>query len=160
MKNKLRLTAVCVLIAFILTACGRKDELVKFREDVDTFCINISEIGTQIDNVDAESDDAVYEVLEYLDQLDTEFQNFAELDFPEEFDYLEAIADEASEYMTIAAESFRDAYTNESYDEEMFKAEYEYAKQNKARAYKRIQIIITFLQGEDPEDVGLVTTDE
>lgn len=160
MKKKLFLTAVCILTTFMLTACGRKDELVEFRDEVDTFCYNISEIGTQIDNVDAESDGAVYEILDYLDQLDTEFQNFAELDFPEEFDYLESIADEASEYMTVAAESFRDAYTNESYDEEMFKAEYEYARQNEARAYKRIQIIITFLQGEEPEDVGLVTSDE
>lgn len=160
MGKKLLLPAVCIMTAFMLTACGRKDELVKFRDEVDDFCYNISEIGTQIDNVDAESDGAVYEILDYLDQLDAEFQDFAELDFPEEFDYLESIADEAGEYMTVAAESFRDAYTNESYDEEMFKAEYEYARQNEARAYKRIQIIITFLQGEDPEDVGLVTSDE
>jgi len=160
LKNKIRLITACILAFFILTACGRKDEIVKFREEVDSFCINISEIGTQIDNVDADSENAVYEILEYLDQLDAEFQKFAELDFPEEFDYLEPIADEAGEYMTIAAESFRDAYTNESYDTETFKAKYEYARQNKARAYKRIQIIIAFLQGEDPEDIGLITTDE
>lgn len=159
-RNKLLITAVCALTALSMTACGRKDELKQFREDVDTFCYNISEIGTQIDQVDAESDNAVSEILEYLDQLDAEFQNFAELDFPEEFDYLESIADEASEYMTTAVISFRDAYTNESYDEEAFRAQYEYARQNEARAYKRIQIIITLLQGEDPEDVGLVTTSE
>ena len=34
------------------------------------------------------------------------------------------------------------------------------AKENYARAYKRIQIIITFLHGEEPEDVNLTTQNE
>ena len=36
----------------------------------------------------------------------------------------------------------------------------DYAKENYARAYKRIQIIITFLHGEQPEDVNLTTAEE
>jgi hypothetical protein len=162
LKSKLYLAVVCMMTAAVLTACGGKDndEISQFKEQVDSFCLNISDLGTQIDNVDAESEGAVDEVLGYIDEMDAEFQSFAEVDFPEQFDYLESIADEASEYMTVAAESFRDAYTNESYDEEMFKAEYEYARENEARAYKRIQIIITLLHGESPESVGLVTTDE
>ncbi len=49
-------------------------------------------------------------LLGYLDQLDTSFQNFARLDFPTEFDYLESLADEASAYMTQRVESYHDAY--------------------------------------------------
>ena len=45
-------------------------------------------------------------------KLDTSFQNFAELDFPTEFDYLESLADEASAYMTQAVESYHEAYSN------------------------------------------------
>ena len=33
-------------------------------------------------------------------------------------------------------------------------------KKNYARAYKRIQIIITFLHGEQPENVNLTTAEE
>jgi vacuolar-type H+-ATPase subunit I/STV1 len=162
LKNKFCLAAVCMMTAAVLTACGGKDndEISQFKEQIDSFCLNISDLGTQIDSVDAESENAVDEVLGYIDEMDAEFKGLAEIDFPEQFDYLESIADEASEYMSVAAESFRDAYTNESYDEEMFKAEYEYARENEARAYKRVQIIITLLHGESPESVGLVTTDE
>jgi hypothetical protein len=158
LKNKLRLILAGILTASVLTACGSKDEITEFRNEVEDFCISISDIGNKIDGVDAESDEAVSEVLGYIDDLDAEFQDFAELDFPEQFDYLESIADEASEYMSVAAVSYRDAYTNESYDEEMFKAEYEYARENESRAYKRIQIIITFLHGEEPEDADLISS--
>ena len=79
------------------------------------------------------------------------FQSFARLDFPEEFDYLEDLADESSQYMTEAVASYHDAYSNGAYNE--YTAEY--ARQNYSRAYKRIQIIITFLHGEHPDDVDL-----
>jgi hypothetical protein len=158
LKNKISLMLAGILTASVLTACGSSDEITEFRNEVDDFCISISDIGSKIDGVDAESDEAINEVLGYIDELDTEFKDFAELDFPEQFDYLESIADEASEYMSVAAVSFRDAYTNESYDEEMFKAEYEYAIENESRAYKRIQIIITFLHGEEPEDADLISS--
>ena len=106
--------------------------------------------------MDAQSDNATDELLGYLDQLDTAFQDFADLDFPEEFDYLESLADEASEYMTTAVESYHDAYSNGGYNE----LTADYARENYARAYKRIQIIITFLHGEQPEDVNLTTAEE
>ena len=76
--------------------------------------------------------------------------------FPTEFDYLESLADEASEYMTTAVESYHDAYDNGGYNQ----LTADYAKENYARAYKRIQIIITFLHGEQPEDVNLTTAEE
>ena len=83
-------------------------------------------------------------------------EDFAALDFPTEFDYLESLADEASEYMTTAVESYHEAYDNGGYNQ----LTADYAKENYARAYKRIQIIITFLHGEQPEDVNLTTAEE
>jgi hypothetical protein len=78
------------------------------------------------------------------------------LDFPTEFDYLESLADEASAYMTQAVESYHEAYSNGGYNQ----LTADYAKENYARAYKRIQIIITFLHGEQPENVNLTTAEE
>lgn len=152
-KTLLLLTVITVLL--LLTACGEDPELTQFHKSIDDFCIRISEIDTSINSIDASSDNAVDELLDCLDDLDLVFQNFGELDFPEEFDYLEDTAKEASEYMTIAVENFHDAYSNGSYNE--YTAEY--AQGNYNRAYKRIQIIISFLHGTTPEDVDLTTAD-
>lgn len=156
MKNKVRMLIAAALAATLLTACGEDPELVQFRKSVDGFCSKISEIDSGMNNIDAEADSAVSEFLDYLDELDHLFQSFAQLDFPEEFDYLEATADEASQYMTTAVESYHEAYSNGSYNE--YTAEYAY--ENYSRAYKRIQIIISFLHGETPEDVNIVTDGE
>ena len=151
MKNKLITLSLGLLTAISLTACGSDPELAKFKTQKDTFCTTISEIDTSINNLDAESEYAINELLGYLDDLDDEFHEFAQVDFPDEFDYLESLADEASSYMTEAVKSYHDSYSNNSYNE--YTAEY--AQQNYARAYKRIQMIITFLHGEDPSEMGL-----
>ncbi len=153
LKNKVCRLITIFLAAALLTACGSEDpELVKFRGDVNDFCTKIAETDQAMNGIDAEADTAVQEFLDYLKELDMIFQAFSQLDFPEEFDYLESTADEASSYMTTAAESYREAYSNGSYNE--YTAEY--AHENYVRAYRRIQIIISFLHGETPEGVDLV----
>ena len=157
MKTKIYAIIVGLLSTVALTACSDGDPaLTQFKTEMDNFCTTISEIDTAINNVDAESETAITELLTCLDDLDGEFKEFAEVDFPEEFDYLESLADEASSYMTEAVTKYHEAYSNGSYNE--YTAEY--AKENYSRAYKRIQIIISFLHGEEPEDVDLTTTVE
>lgn len=151
MNRKILIIFSIVLAAVMLTACGEDTELTRFRKSIDDFCTKISEIDNSINQIDAQSDDATLQLLACLDDLDTAFQGFARLDFPEEFDYLENLADESSEYMTEAVKSYHDAYGGETYDESTA----EYAKQNYSRAYKRIQIIISFLHGEEPTDADL-----
>ena len=147
-----------VLAIVLLTACGEDPELSRFHKSMDDFCTKVSEIDTPINSIDAtaDADAAVAELLGYLDELDLVFRSFAKLDFPVEFDYLEDTAQEASSYVTTADESFHDAYSNGSYNE--YTAEY--AQGNYNRAYKRIQIIISFLHGETPDDVDLTMEDE
>ena len=100
MKKKILALTAGLLTALTLTACGKDPALTQFKEEIDSFCTEISDIDTEINNVDATSENATDELLGYLDQLDSAFQDFAALDFPTEFDYLESLADEASEYMT------------------------------------------------------------
>lgn len=151
MKRKIGLLFVTVLTAVMLTACGEDPELAQFRISVENFCTKVSEIDTSINSIDAQSDNAVSELLANLDELDSVFQSFAELDFPEEFDYLEELADRSSQYMSVAVSSYHEAYSNNAYNE--YTAEY--AKENYSRAYKCIQIIIIFLHGETPDDSDL-----
>lgn len=155
MKNKIQILLMGVITVLLFTGCGADPELALFKNEIDNFCTAISEIDTSINNVDATSEYATTELLGYLNDLDKEFQEFAEVDFPEEFDYLESLADEASTYMTTAVSSYHEVYGGDTYDE--YTAEY--AKENYSRAYKRIQIIISFLHGEEPDDVDLTMSD-
>lgn len=151
MKIRFRMLSASFLAAALLTACGEDPESTRFRKSMDDFCTRISEIDTSINSIDAQSDEAASELLAYLDDLDLVFQSFSELDFPEEFDYLEDLADESSEYMTEAVKSYHEAFGTDSYNEQTA----EYARQNYSRAYKRVQIIISFLHGEEPLDPDL-----
>lgn len=151
MKNKVLIVFAVFLISVLFSACGEDPALSQFRRSMDDFCTRISEIDTSINNINAEEEDASEELLTYLDDLDIVFQSFARLDFPEEFDYLENLADESSEYMTEAVKSYHDAFGLNSYNESMA----EYARENYSRAYKRVQIIISFLHGEEPQDPDL-----
>ena len=153
MNKKKPLQKICIIIltALLLTACGEYPELTQFQNSMDDFCTKISEIDTGINNINARSENAVDELLTYLDDLDIVFRAFARLDFPEEFEYLEPLADEASQYMSEAVANYHEAYSNHSYQESTA----EYARQNYSRAYKRVQIIISFLHGETPKDADL-----
>ena len=145
------ISVAAILTAIMLTACGEDPLLAQFRKDMDAFCTKISEIDTAINSIDADADNAASELLACLDDLDIVFQAFARLDFPEEFDYLESLADESSEFMTEAVKNYHDAYSNNSYNESIA----QYAKQYYIKAYKRVQILISFLHGEIPSDADL-----
>lgn len=145
------ISIAAILTAIMLTSCGKDPVLAQFRKDIDTFCTKISEIDTAINSIDASAENATSELLACLDDLDIVFQAFARLDFPEEFDYLESLADESSQFMTEAVKNYHNAYSNGSYNAAIA----EYAKQYYIKAYKRVQIIITFLHGDIPSDADL-----
>ncbi|MCM1569523.1 MAG: hypothetical protein NC081_08765 [Roseburia sp.] len=156
MRNKGKLLALGLLMSATLAACGKNPQITKFKSDIDRFCTAISMLDTSMNDIDSSSDNARTELLGYLDEVKMEFQHFAELDFPEEYDYLETLADEAGDYMTEAVKYYHEAYKGDAYDE----ATAAYAQENYSRAFKRIQIIISFLHGEEPDDVDLTTKQE
>lgn len=151
MKNKIRQLFSILLAALFLAGCGDDPELVRFQNYMDDFCTKISEIDTDINGIDAQSDTAVNDLLSCLDELEIVFGTFAEYDFPEEFDYLEELADRSGEYMAAAVSGYHETYRDGGYDESMA----EYAKENYSRAYKCIQVIITYLHGDTPKGSDL-----
>jgi len=149
-----------LLSALLLTGCAPKEdtEMLAFKDEINEFCDKIVEIDASINEITNESADgeglesAKRELLSCLDDLKDEFSVFASLDFPEEFDYLEAMSDEASEYMTEAVNYYHTIYEHqEKYNESME----EYANENYARAYKRIKVIVSLFRGETPDEEGL-----
>lgn len=156
MFRKIQMLAAGLTVTALLAGCGKVDPaLTKFKNDVNSFCNSLSVIDTSMNSIDASSDNAPAQLLGYLDEVDRRFQEFAALDFPEDYDYLEPLADEASEYMTEAVEYYHLSYSNGSYNE--YTAEY--AQENYSRAIKRIKIILAFLRGEgetlDDDDISI-----
>ena len=150
----LKKLAILLLISLALTGCSSQEDatLSKFKKEMNEFCDNIVEIDTainQITNISADEDGlktATEDLMLNLDMLDDEFVKFSNIDFPEEYDYLEEVADEASEYMTEAVKAYHIAF-EDNYTESME----EYAQENYSRAYKRVQIILDVLHGEETE---------
>lgn len=151
-KKGMAVVAACIM-ALLLTGCGEDPELTQFKVNFENFCINLSTLDTSINNIDAESENATDELLGYIDQMDEQFEALAALDFPEEFQYLEELSEEASEYMSEAAASYRKAYADDTFDQSMS----DYAYKNYKRAYKRIQIILIYLHGDEPQDEDLIS---
>lgn len=148
MKRKIYLLVTTILSIFLFTGCGEDEELSLFRTSFDEFCTNVATIDSSINNINANAESAPDELLALLDELKIEFQKMADLDVPEEFSYLESLADEASENMSLAVDNYHAAYKSESYDS--YSADI--ASQYYERAYKRIRYMITFMHGEIPDD--------
>jgi conjugal transfer/entry exclusion protein len=163
--RKIGSIAITLLLAIMITfsGCSSKkgsnhEELTSFRQRVDEFCESIYKIDSNINEIDTSADNYSKTLLQNLDALQTNFKIFADMDFPSDYDYLEGIADEASNYMNTAVEAFHDVFEN-NYTEEAMVEKYNYANENYERAYKRIKIIITFLNGETSEDVTVEETE-
>ena len=146
--------AILLLTSILLTGCSNENDaaLAKLENEINTFCDNVLKIDTainQITNITADEAGlkiATKDLMYNLDILKDEFVKFSNIDFPEEYDYLESVADEASDYMTEAVKSYHTVY-EENYTESMEK----YAQENYSRAYKRVQIILDVLQGDTEE---------
>lgn len=154
--TKYKMTLVCLLFAFLLTACGENEELTAYQEDMNTFFERAAEYNDKMNAIDRESDTAVIELLGYLDAFAEDIQWMAELAVPEQFSAVESLADEADENMKEAVALFHAAYDGETYDEASEQAALEYYD----RTNIRIQYIITILHGEIPEGEGVIYTEE
>ncbi|MDE6602717.1 MAG: hypothetical protein K2K90_11280 [Lachnospiraceae bacterium] len=154
--TKYKMILVTLLFAFLLTACGKNEELTAYQEDMNTFFERAAEYNDKMNAIDRESDTAVIELLGYLDAFAEDIQWMAELTVPDQFSAVESLADEADENMKEAVALFHAAYDGESYDEGSEQAALEYYD----RTNIRIQYIIMILHGEIPEGEGVTYTEE
>lgn len=144
---------ILFICCMMLTGCNNQEniKMTQFRSQINSFCDNIKEIDASINeitNITADEEglkEATKTLMGHMDRLNTEFTNFANMDFPTEYDYLEKMADEAGSYMTEAVKAYHKAY-EDNYTVGME----DYAQQNYSRAYKRVQFIVDILNGKDP----------
>ena len=164
---KIRYIILTIILSLIMLAgCGSDpsadaaaEELKQFRTTVDAFCETISDMNNLINSVDTSSETYATDIMNYLNTLNTAFSDFAAVDFPEEYDYLEHLADEAAVYMTEAVTGYGQVYTDNSLNSQAMQEKYNEASTAYANAFKRIKVIMTFLNGEVSQDANVSTED-
>lgn len=158
MKMIKRVVSACagLVCGLLLTACGKDEALTTYQEDMNTFFEHIAEYNDGMNAIDASDEDAIDQLLSYLDQLQAEIKWMAELEVPDRFSAVDDLADEADENMQQAVSLYHQAYESEVFDEARAQAAREYYD----RANIRIQYIITILHGEIPEGEGVTYTEE
>lgn len=154
--NKLVILCVSLICGLWLTGCGEDEKLSAYQEDMNTFFEHIADFNDGMNSIDASADDAVDQLLSYLDQLEAEVAWMAELETPNQFSAVDSLADEADENMKQAVALYHNAYEAEEFDEITAQV----ARQYYDRANLRIQYIIMILHGEIPEGEGITYTEE
>ncbi|MBD5508519.1 MAG: hypothetical protein HDR05_10860 [Lachnospiraceae bacterium] len=154
--KKYMIMGVCLVLIFLLTACGQDETLTAYQEDMNTFFERAAQYNENMNAIDRDSDTALIELLGYLDALAEDIEWMAELEVPEQFSAVESLADEADENMKQAVALFHAAYDGDTYDDGSAQAALEYYN----RANIRIQYIIVILHGEIPEGEGVTYTEE
>ncbi len=156
MKKKILLLLLASGFILSVTGCGEDKELTRYKNEMDDFFTEVEIIHNRMNTIDPDSEEALDDLFECLDDLQLEFAAMANLDVPEDFASVEELADEASENMTLAAENYKNAYSKDSYNEYTAATAEEYYK----RANKRLQYIIDILHGEIPQGEGVTITED
>lgn len=156
MKKKLLTLLLATCFTLSITGCGEDKELTEYKEKMDSFFSEIEIIHNKMNTIDHESEDALADLFECLDELDSQFATMAAIEVPDEFSSLENLADEASENMSLAVENYHNAYSTDSYNEYTAATADEYY----ARANKRLQYMIDILHGKMPEGDDIIITEE
>ena len=154
--KKMFLICMCVMCMPVLAACGEDEELTDYQEDMNQFFENVASCNEGMNSIDASAEDAVEQLLSYLDQLQANVTWMASLDTPEEFSAVDSLADEADENMKQAVALYHNAYEAVPYDDVTAQT----ARQYYDRANLRIQYIIMILHGEIPEGEGITYIEE
>jgi len=157
-KKKFFIGIICMSMLFLLTGCGKEDEaLNEYKKNMMDFCESITTQDTTINAIDPDSDTAVDELLENLDQLNAAFSSMADVAVPDEFSAVETLADEAADYMNEAVSMYHDVFSAPELDQDSLAI----ANENYNRSMKRIQYIGDILMGQLPEgdDVSIIYDD-
>ena len=131
----------------LMTGCGENEDTARleiYKVNLQTFLDNVSYLDKQMNALDPASETAREDLLHYLDQLDEQFTAFADLEVPEQFTNVPELADSAAENMTHAVEYYKEAYTEEGFNENYAVAANEYY----ARANERLTYILQMLHGD------------
>lgn len=146
-----------IVSILFLSACGKQS----VQEEAGTYEQNMADIYNRIaastsalDAIDPNSETAVTEMFDKLEEINTAFQEMDALEVPEEFSSIEAMADNAAFYMNEALTLYHEAYAGENYDPDAGNN----AKAQYVAAMTYLSYIGQILMGEIPEGATVTTS--
>lgn len=158
--KKFQYIALLTVLSITLTACGKvtkeEQELAQFSESISSFTNNIKSANDDLNAIDVSSPEATNDMLLILDRLNEEFADLASLEVPEQYDSIEALADEASDNMNNAVTFFHSAYDSDFFNEQDADIAYQYY----CRAMMRIEYIGYVLSDNLPENDNVTVYEE
>ena len=152
-KQVLFIFIITCMLAF--TGCGEKEELTEFKNHMSDFYTEVSALEAEIASIDEESETAVSTLLIQLEEMDTKFQQLAQVKVPVEFISVDDLAEDAASYMHEALRLYEEAYEEDYVSDALIQA----AAENYECAMKRINYIAIILQGEIPEGATVIEGD-
>lgn len=159
MKKTLSLILAAACLGMALTGCTSKEDakkLAEYKNEMETFFTTVEDVDSKIKDIDPNSADAMDQLYEQFDVLEAEFSKMAALEVPTEgvpetFAYIEALADDASNYMVQANEYLKQSFDESSYNENTLNGSLECFN----RANKRVGYIVDLLHGNLPQDENI-----
>lgn len=155
LSKKFLLMFFSITASLCLSSCGKatnsQQEIAAFSNQVKDFTDTLKTADEQINSLSLTDTNTPDELLEILDNLAVEFNNFSELSVPAQYKSVEKLADEANSYMTLAVSDYHDAFETESPDSQYFDSAYF----NYTCAMTRVKYIGYILVGEIPEDENI-----
>lgn len=163
--KKAILCTAALLGVFGLSGCGNtseeEKELAGFSASIADFTDYIQEADTKINSLDVNKKESASELLDILDDMNTEFAEFSQIQAPDQYESVPGLAKRASEDMSLAVSYYHTAYESEEFDKDYADAAY----QCYTNSMKAVRYIGYLLMGEDiPEDENVtvyeITNDE
>ena len=149
MKKKLSTALLLLLIICTFVGCTKSsdNDLAEYKANVENFYAEAIASHNRINAIDAESETAAQDLLNELDYVKTNFQNFADLEVPDEYKSVENLADSAATLMNDAVDMYHASYENGTFNEFTVGMAYE----KYCRAINTINSIGDILQGNTSE---------
>lgn len=144
MKKRL-LIIICALV-FTLCGCSNPEEdkmLAVYKANMEQFFKNTETLNDNINMINPEDEGAKDELLGYLDSLNSNFEQMAQLQVPDDLDVLSKLALNASNDMKEAVKLYKIAYNGE-YSSVDAETAYLFYK----RANSELQSMIKIMHGE------------
>ncbi len=154
--KKALLVLFCTMLVMVMASgCGKKTskELDEYKENMEAFYDKLSYYDEKINDIDSTSENAKYELLTVLDQMNEAYKAMALVSIPKEFMGISEIATEAADYMQKADEFYHLAYDGDFNEEDE-----QLASQYYERANSRAMVILQVLHGEVPAGEGISVT--
>ena len=113
-----------------------------FLNDLGEISSEAARIGDAMNALPMESEEDIPAVLAALEELKGPFGRLKSLEYPAGYESLKETADQACDYLDKAAEAFGTTFSEESSEEAIFQARFDYAMENYNRACKRLKAIL------------------